>query len=83
MKIFVQSSDVNLKLWFPNSLILSGFVRRKIIYQVYRSSKEKIPFSPAALDSLLICLKEISYEYKGLNLVEVSSADGTFVLIQL
>lgn len=83
MKIRVHSSEVNLKLWIPNSLILSGLIRKRIISEIYRSSNGKIPFPPAVMNELFIALKETALEYKGLNLVEVESSDGTEVLIQL
>lgn len=83
MKVLVRSSDINIKLWIPNSLVLSGFIRKRIVSQIYQSADGKIPFPPAVMNELLLHLKEIAKSYSGLNLVEVESSDGTEVLIQL
>ena len=83
MKIIVKSSDHNIRLWIPNSLILSDFTRHIMISKIIKLSNGNIPFPPVVMNELLINLKEISKEYKGLNIVEVEANDGTEVLICL
>lgn len=83
MKISVRSKDANIKVWLPNSLIFSAPIRYLIVRTAAKSVGDFALLDPQMMNGLLQQIKLLSKEYKGLPFVEVQSADGEEVLIEL
>lgn len=84
MKILVKYDEGDIKLWLPTILVcnkgtawLANHVGRKYAGEAMKD----IP--PEALDKLFAELRRIKKVHGSWDLVEIKSADGNEVLIQL
>ena len=83
MKIQVMGSGHKIRIIIPN-MFITGFPSRKLIAHLIATHAGKdIPLSEKQLNLLLKELKRATKMYKGLHLVEVESANGDQVIIDL
>lgn len=84
MKIKIKSPEHNITLALPNGLVLNRLTAQIGTHYINKEieNKEK-KFSPAELRMFFSAIKQCKKDFPDLNLVEVNSADGEYVLIRL
>lgn len=81
MKIRIKTEDTKLNLRLPSSLMYSS-----LTFKIIEKAIEKetgVRMNKDTSDKVRLLLKKAVKKYKGLNLVEVHSADGEIVEITL
>lgn len=81
MKIRIKTKDTKLNLRLPSSLMYSSLTF-KIIEKAIEQ-KTDVRMSNDTKNKVRLLMKNAVKKYKGLNLVEVHSADGEIVEITL
>lgn len=87
MRIAVRTREV--KLWLPIPVNMAGFIMRMLPESLYIKLRQDIPrpydelVNKAVVGVLLGECMDIIRENKGLEIVHVEAADGTFVSIRL
>lgn len=84
MKIIVKSQEHNIRLGFPTAWLFgrgSAFLAEKLGRKYAPETMENIP--PDAIPILCAELRRIKKKYGSYDLVEVESAEGDYVKIQL
>ena len=84
MKIHVKYDEGNIRLWLPTNLVFSKgtvWLANRVGRKYAGEAMKEIP--PEALDKLFTELRWIKGIHGSWDLVEVKSADGNEVLIQL
>lgn len=84
MKIIVKSQEHNIRLGFPTAWLFgrgSAFLAEKLGRKYAPEAMGSIP--PDAIPILCAELRRIKKKYGSYDLVEVESAEGDYVKIQL
>ena len=84
MKIIVKSQERNIRLGFPTTWLFgrgSAFLAEKLGRKYAPEAMENIP--PETIPILCAELRRIKKKYGSYDLVEVESAEGDYVKIQL
>lgn len=84
MKIIVKSEEHNIRLGFPTTWLFgrgSAFLAEKLGRKYAPEAMENIPLD--AIPILCAELRRIKKKYGSYDLVEVESAEGDYVKIQL
>ena len=83
MKIRIMNQEHKLNIIIPTSLLTGLHVRKLILPIIYKHAGDTMPFPEEQMAALLREFKKAAKRHKGLRLVEVHSANGDQVLVQL
>lgn len=86
MKIVIKSEERNIKFYIPMFVITSGIRISKYISKFVNSDTDLdsvIKYIDYLDTKALLCAVRELKKFKGLTLVEITSSDGTYVLIKI
>ncbi len=86
MKIVIKSEERNIKFYIPMFVITSGIRISKYISKFVDSDTDLdsvIKYIDYLDTKALLCAVRELKKFKGLTLVEITSSDGTYVLIKI
>ncbi|WP_288222502.1 hypothetical protein [uncultured Clostridium sp.] len=86
MKIVIKSEERNIKFYIPMFVITSGIRISKYISKFVDSDTDldsAIKYIDYLDTKALLCVVRELKKFKGLTLVEITSSDGTYVLIKI
>lgn len=86
MKIVIKSEERNIKFYIPMFVITSGIRISKYISKFVNSDTDLdsvIKYIDYLDTKALLCAVRELKKFKGLTLVEITSSDGTYVLIKV
>lgn len=86
MKIVIKSEERNIKFYIPMFVITSGIRISKYISKFVNSDTDLdsvIKYIDYLDTKALLCAVRELKKFKGITLVEITSSDGTYVLIKI
>lgn len=81
MKIVVKSKDANINLRIPNRLISNSLVLAVAEKALEKQDTVKLTLDKDVRQNILKVMKQFNKEYKGLELVDIVTAEGEIVKI--
>lgn len=81
MKIVVKSKDANIKLRIPNRLISNSLVLAVAEKALKKQDAVQLTLDKDVRQNILKVMKQFNKEYKGLELVDIVTAEGEIVKI--
>lgn len=81
MKIVVKSKDANINLRIPNRLISNSLVLAVAEKALEKQDTVKLTMDKDVRQNILKVMKQFNKEYKGLELVDIVTAEGEIVKI--
>lgn len=81
MKIVVKSKDANINLRIPNRLISNSLVLAVAEKALKKQDTVKLTMDKDVRQNILKVMKQFNKEYKGLELVDIVTAEGEIVKI--
>ena len=81
MKIVVKSKDANISLRIPNRLISNSLVLAVAEKALEKQDTVKLTLDKDVRQNILKVMKQFNKDYKGLELVDIVTAEGEIVKI--
>lgn len=81
MKIVVKSKDANINLRIPNRLISNSLVLAVAEKALKKQDTVKLTMDKDVRQNILKVMKQFNKKYKGLELVDIVTAEGEIVKI--
>lgn len=81
MKIIVKSKDANINLRIPNRLISNSLVLAVAEKALEKQDAVQLTLDKDVRQNILKVMKQFNKEYKGLELIDIVTAEGEIVKI--